>query len=135
MIENLITPCEIASKAVVPTIRALVAKELSEFYKMKQEDIAHLLGITQSAVSQYLRNIRGRALDIENVIEVKMIVKNLAFNLQTNSNSRSICLEYCEACKIIRSKKILCIVHKRLDPSINERDCDICLPLNFCIKE
>ncbi|MFH0897905.1 MAG: hypothetical protein V1850_07680 [Candidatus Bathyarchaeota archaeon] len=116
-----------ATKAVVPTIRAMVAKELRGSYKMKQEEIANLLGLTQSAVSQYLGNIRGRTLDIEGIKEVETIVKNLASILRTNSTPKDICQLYCEACRIIRAKRIMCQLHSRLDPLFNTVDCDICI--------
>lgn len=128
----MIIPCEMAAKAVVPTIRAMVAKELSESYKLKQEEIANLLGLTQSAVSQYLSNIRGRALDIEGVKEIEMIIKDLASILMTNSASKDVCQRYCEACRVIREKRIMCQLHSRLDPQFNITDCNICVPTSPC---
>lgn len=128
----MIIPCEMATKAVVPTIRAMVAKELSESYRMKQGDIAGLLGLTQSAVSQYLGNVRGRTLDLEGVSEVEAVVKDLARALTINSSSRAVCDRYCEACRIIRKKRIMCQLHSRLDPSFNTTDCDVCIPTTLC---
>ena len=124
----MIIPCEMAAKAVVPTVRAMVAKELNESYKMKQEEIANLLGLTQSAISQYISNIRGKALDIEGVKEIELIVKDLAFSLSTNSDPKNICQLYCQACRIIREKRIMCELHSRLDPVFNTTDCDSCIP-------
>ena len=131
----MIIPCEMATKAVVPTVRAMVAKELSETYKMKQKDIANLLGLTQSAVSQYLSNIRGRTLDLEGIKEVKDIVQDLASILTKNSTPRTICQRYCEACNIIRAKRIMCQLHSRLDPFFNTTNCDICIPPTACFEQ
>ncbi|MCK5562646.1 transcriptional regulator, partial [Candidatus Bathyarchaeota archaeon] len=60
-------PCEVAVKSVVPAIRAGLAKELVQTHKLRQIDIANLLGITQTAVSKYTRDVRGRVVQIENV--------------------------------------------------------------------
>ncbi len=128
----MIITCEMAAKAIVPTIRAMVAKELSESYKMKQKEIADLLGLTQSAVSQYLGNMRGRALNIEGVQEIETIVKDLAYILRTNSTPRVTCQLYCQACRIIREKRILCQLHSRLDPLFDIANCDICMPTTGC---
>ncbi len=47
------TPCESASKYVLPAIRANVAKMLSKS-NYTQKKIANILGVTQPAVSKYL---------------------------------------------------------------------------------
>ena len=122
-------PCELAVRSAVPAIRALVARKLSITYQMKQEDIAFLLGITQSAVSQYMRNARGKAIDIGGIEEVQELVQSLADGLASDSLSqRQITRRYCEVCQIIRQKRLLCSLHKRLDPDYKIEDCDSCLP-------
>jgi len=124
----MIVPCEIAAKAIVPTIRAMIAKELSQSYKMKQDDIAERLGITQSAVSQYLGNIRGKALDLGGVTEIEVVIKDLAYILAAGTpDARAVGRKYCETCRIIREKRLLCQLHKRLDPLFNTKDCDLCI--------
>ena len=126
---TVIIPCEMAVKSIVPSIRAMVAKELNESYNMKQDDIACILGVTQSAVSQYLSNVRGNALDLKDVSEVVVIVKDLVFMLTENPKStRAICQKYCEACEIIRTRRIMCQLHHRLDPLYNTTNCDTCMP-------
>lgn len=49
---------------ILPAIRALIAKELLETHKLKQEDVAKKLGVTQPAVSQYKREVRGSNFEI-----------------------------------------------------------------------
>ncbi len=122
-------PCELAVRSAVPAIRALIARKLSITYQMKQEDIAFLLGITQSAVSQYMRNARGKAIEIGGIEEVQALVESLADGLASDSLSkRQITRRYCEACQVIRQKRLLCSLHKRLDPNLKIEDCDSCLP-------
>jgi predicted transcriptional regulator len=122
-------PCEFAVRSVVPAMRALVARKLSTVYQMKQEDIAFLLGITQSAVSQYMRNARGKAIKIDGIDEVQDLVQILADGLASDSLSkRQITRRYCEACQVVRKKRILCSLHKRLNPDYKIEDCDACLP-------
>jgi predicted transcriptional regulator len=122
-------PCEFAVRSVVPALRALVARELSTSYHLKQDDIASLLGITQSAVSQYLRHVRGRAVNIEEITEIHEITQTLAMGLANNKLSqRHITQQYCKACQIIRQKRLLCQVHKRLDASFDVVNCDACIP-------
>ena len=49
----LTTPCEMASKYIIPAIRANIAKSLKNS-RYTQKTIAKILGITQPAVSKYL---------------------------------------------------------------------------------
>ena len=122
-------PCEFAVRSVVPAMRALVARKLSIVYSMKQADIAFRLGITQSAVSQYMRNARGRAIIIDGIDEVQDLVQILADGLANDSLSkRQITQRYCEACQVVRQKKVLCNLHKKLDPDYEIEDCNACLP-------
>lgn len=122
-------PCEFVVRAVIPAMRALVARELRDTYQLKQEEIASLLGITQSAVSQYVRGIRGRAVEIEGIREVQGVVETLAQGLaEASLSTRQVMQGYCEACQIIRRKRVLCRLHQRLDPTFNSEDCDLCMP-------
>jgi predicted transcriptional regulator len=53
------SPCEEISKDLIPTARALLVKDLVERHNLSQVEIANRLVITQPAVSQYLRSLRG----------------------------------------------------------------------------
>ncbi len=44
---------------LLPSVRAKMARELANSYKLNQTEISNMLGVTQPAVSQYLRQIRG----------------------------------------------------------------------------
>ena len=50
--------CEIISQDFLPVLRSALAKELAGL-GMNQKQIAEILGISQPAVSQYLRDLRG----------------------------------------------------------------------------
>jgi predicted transcriptional regulator len=124
-------PCELAVKSIVPAVRALVAKELRQGYGMKQNDIARLLGVTQSAVSQYARNARGRALAVDQIHGVRPIVTDMASDLATTGlTPRELNLRYCSACRIVRETRVLCDLHRKLDPEFNVEGCDACMPGN-----
>ena len=45
---------ERATKEIIPAVRVVIAKELSERYKMKEEEIARMLNVAQAAVSKYI---------------------------------------------------------------------------------
>lgn len=125
-------PCELAVKSIIPAFRALVAKELIESYQLKQESVAGLLGITQAAVSQYTRSVRGRALNLDDIEEIGIIAKELAAALSINSLTlKQINQRYCAACRIAREARVICDLHKRLDPEFNTEECSACTP-DYC---
>ena len=50
---------EFVAKEVTPVLRSMVANELSKIYNLNQTEISKKMNITQPAVSQYLRKLRG----------------------------------------------------------------------------
>lgn len=44
---------------ILPSVRAEIARELIFSYKLTQSDVSKVLGVSQPAVSQYVRQIRG----------------------------------------------------------------------------
>jgi len=120
-------PCEVAVKSVVPAIRAGLAKELVQTHKLKQIDIASLLGITQTAVSKYTRDVRGRVVQIENVEEVQQMITRTAMMLVNGGMSRrQLVIRFCEICRLVRQKGLMCELCKRSNPSLDIYECLIC---------
>lgn len=52
-------PCEVVVWYLLPTIRREVAKELVANYGFTQSRVAKRFGVTDAAISQYLKNKRG----------------------------------------------------------------------------
>jgi len=124
---HMFMPCEVAVKSVVPSIRAFVATELTQSYNMKQNDIAELLGITQTAVSKYTRQIRGAVLKIDETEEIRSMMQKIASQLADGQISRQdLIVKFCEVCTIVRQKGIMCQLCKRSDPTINIKTCRVC---------
>ena len=118
--------CEIVVQDVLPAIRALVAKELMDKYKMTQTDVAERLGVTQAAVSQYIRHLRGykvKAMVKDSVVmkEIETLAKLLA---KDNIGAIASMQEVCTICRLIRNKKLLCAMHKSCSPQLEK--CNVC---------
>jgi len=123
----MLIPCEVAVKSVVPAIRALIAKELTQSYGLKQSDVAGLLGVTQTAVSKYTRHVRGTVLKVEDVEEIQPTIKEIVALLAGGRMSRyELVTKFCVTCEIIRRKRLMCELCKRSDPSIDIQQCLIC---------
>lgn len=93
---------------VIPAVRALVARDLIEVYSMTQKEVAKKLGMTQPAVCQYKKHMRGnraKAL-LENAKigeSISKISRSLAKNEMDSNEAGS---EICELCKYIRERKL-----------------------------
>jgi len=120
-------PCEIAVKSVIPAIRAHIAKELVQTYRMKQTDVADVLGITQTAVSKYISNVRGQAIQIDHTEEIQSMMNDVASQITSEKISRSeLVLKFCSICKAVRSNGLMCKLCETSNRDLDIRHCIIC---------
>jgi hypothetical protein len=125
--DRLILPCEITIKTVVPAIKALIATELVEKRGLKQDEVAELLGISQSAVSKYTRKIRGYVIKIDEIEELEPIIEKMINLIVNGSYERAEFLKaFCQTCVIVRRTGIVCQFCQRADPNIKAEECDFC---------
>ncbi|MHA1578155.1 MAG: transcriptional regulator [Candidatus Freyarchaeota archaeon] len=101
------TPCEIVNKFFIPSIRAMIAKELTEKYRCTQMKIAEWLGVTQAAVSQYLSSKRATTERLlRSKPEVVKFVKEITAKLVNGEEEKvNISREFCRICKILKLKE------------------------------
>ncbi len=123
----MLLPCEVAVKSLVPALRCAIAKELSQTYGLKQKDVANLIGVTQTAVSKYLRYVRGTTIKIDEIEEVQPMLKEIVVSLIERSISRyELVAKFCILCKIIRRKGLMCNLCKTSNPTIDIQQCYVC---------
>ncbi len=121
-------PCEVAVKSVIPAIRAYIAKELTQTHKMKQTDVAFLLGITQTAVSKYISNVRGQAIRVDTFEEAQDMMNEIASKMaRKRISGPTLTKEFCEVCMVVRKNGLMCRLCKRSDPSLQNNSCLICM--------
>lgn len=126
----MLVPCEVAVKCVLPAIRAMVAQELMTKHKLKQVETAKLLGVSQPAISLYFRKRRGKAIDLENESDIADLIESFAASLaEGNLPPEEFISMFCEICRAIRAKGLMCKLHKAFDPAIDIEKCGICQSL------
>ncbi len=121
------TPCESIVTAILPAFRSLVAKELVENLSLSQLEVAHKLGITQAAVSQYLSHKRGNQLIemLESLPEVRSAVLNVAANIaKTKSSGLEAMMAFCSLCGTLKQESVACMLHH--DALELPQNCRIC---------
>ena len=55
----MLLPAEIESKTLIPALRAILAKNLADKHEIREDEISKMLGVTQAAISNYIRGTRG----------------------------------------------------------------------------
>jgi predicted transcriptional regulator len=106
----LLLPCEVGVKTVLPAIRALMARTIMENHGMKEQQVAEILGLSQSAISRYTTKERGSILTIENVPEVQELIDKMVNLLlyKKPQQTTEVFETFCQICKIIREKGLIC---------------------------
>ncbi|MGI0035358.1 MAG: transcriptional regulator [Nitrososphaera sp.] len=128
----MLLPSEIEAKSLIPAVRAILAKKLIKEYSLKEEDVAKVLGITQAAVSNYVRGTRGDIeliSKLESVREVMRMVDDIAEDLSTNkAYTPSTLAKFVGLCNYMRYTLIICDVHHSIESNIDEQICEQCRP-------
>jgi len=129
----MVVPCEVAVKSVIPAIRAYVARELTQTHKMKQNDAANILGITQTAISKYIRHVRGQVIKIDQTKEIQKTLKEIALKAAHEKISgQQLTLRLCEVCQTVRQNRLMCELCKRSDPKLDIALCNVCKNGKLC---
>ncbi|HXG07256.1 MAG TPA: transcriptional regulator [Nitrososphaera sp.] len=126
----MLLPSEIEAKSLIPAVRAILAKKLIKEYALKEEDVAKVLGITQAAVSNYVRGTRGDIgliTKLESVREVMRMIDDIAKDLSTNrAYTPSTLARFVGLCNYMRYTLIICDVHHSIESNIDETICEQC---------
>lgn len=123
------TPCEIAVKEYLPTLRAMIAKKLIQDHGWTQKRTSETLGLTQPAISGYLRNLRRRATGL-NPREMEGIAGSLAEALAHGGiPSAKMVEETCRFCLSSRLGGAICSLHKVRVHTLSMEKCAACMNL------
>jgi len=123
----MILPEELASKSVIPAIRALVVKRLVEQHGMTQQEAAKLLGVTQPAVSKYLHEKRGAAIKLGGIEAIDEATDEIAELISSRKAPQIEVMSRIEAaCDYVRKNRYVCDLHKKLEPSVDVSACHVC---------
>lgn len=128
-------PCIIVVRYILPALRVLVAKELIEKHGLRRVRAAEKMEMTPAAITQYLKKVRGEtAIEmVESSDEVTKIVSKMANDLvEEGASVYDVLSDICEACRIMRSKGLLCEMHREILPSLKEREvCECKCPIHL----
>jgi len=126
----MLLPAEIESKTLIPALRAILAKKLAHVHKIREDEISKMLGVTQAAISNYIRGTRGDPNLIEKLLSEEQVAKlidelcdHLASDMAYTPSSLS---KFIGLCNYIKSSLLICDIHHNLESDIDEKICKEC---------
>ncbi len=126
----MLLPSEIEAKSVIPAIRSLLARKLTKEYELKEETVARVLGVTQAAVSNYVRGTRGDTqlmVRLTSTPQIMAMIEDIARDLATNKRyTPGTMSKFVELCNYMRYTFIICDVHHSIESKIDEQICEKC---------
>jgi len=126
----MLLPSEIESKSLIPALRAIIAKKLADEHKIREDQISKMLGVTQAAISNYIRGTRGDPELIKKLLsekQVSEIIIEICDNLATDkSYTPSTLAKFIGLCNYIKSSLLICDIHHNLESDIDEAICKEC---------
>lgn len=126
----MLLPAEIESKTLIPALRAILAKKLAEDHKVREDEISKMLGVTQAAISNYIRGTRGDPKLIEKLVSDKQVsemINELSDRLSSDmAYTPSHLAKFISLCNYIKSSLLICEIHHKLESNIDEAICKEC---------
>ena len=126
----MLLPAEIEAKSLIPAIRSILARKLINDYGLKEELVAKVPGVTQAAISNYVRGTRGdvdlisKLGSVDHVIAmIDDIARDLAGNKAYTPYTMS---KFIELCNYMRYTLIICDVHRNMEANIDQHICEQC---------
>ena len=126
----MLLPAEIESKSLIPALRAILAKDLANKYNIREDEISKMLGVTQAAISNYIRGTRGDPKLIEKLLEDKQVtdmLNDISDSLSTDkAYTPSNLSKFIGLCNYIKSSLLICDIHHNLETNIDDEICKEC---------
>ncbi|HKZ59714.1 MAG TPA: thiamine-phosphate synthase family protein [Candidatus Thermoplasmatota archaeon] len=124
---GLIPPEDVVARRVLPTLRAMVAVELSG-RGLSEREVAERMGLTQAAVSKYLRGRGRREPAVAGAPAFKALAARLGKGLGGRTMSTAEALG--DILAVLRGEEdrgLVCQMHEEEVPSLRGLGCDLCV--------
>mgnify|MGYP001307203941 CR=1 FL=1 len=114
-------PQEVEVFYLIPALRKELAQLFVSAHDLSQREAAALLGLTESAISQYLKDKRASGITFT-AEEKKIVAKGAKKILEDKGNASQHIFDLTVK---LRGSKSMCDLHKSLDSAV-DKNCDIC---------
>ena len=121
-------PQEIEVRYILPAIRSEFARILIQEQNLSQKEAANVLGLTESAISQYLHSKRGSEV-VFSANVVNEIRKSADKVLTDKNNKHRLIGEMFRITNLTTVKQILCDLHRSQSKELSS--CNVCFEEGF----
>ena len=115
-------PCELIVWYVLPSIRRELARELVEKHHLSQAEVARRFGVTDAAISQYLKAKRGTSKEMENSGKYEEFKREVEVAAVHIMNGSDIVTETCRICDMVKKSGMLVKVYE-IHTGLKAPDC------------
>ena len=126
----MLLPAEIESKSLIPALRAILARNLAKKHLIHEDQISKMLGVTQAAISNYIRGTRGDPKLIEKLLAEKQVsemITDISDNLASDrAYTPSSLSKFIGLCNYIKTSLLICDIHHNLESNIDDEVCKEC---------
>ncbi|MFB6172199.1 MAG: thiamine-phosphate synthase family protein [Haloarculaceae archaeon] len=120
-------PEEVVVEQFLPTVRALLARALAE-RDLTQQAVADRLGVTQAAVSRYLRDESAIEPSIAGSPRTRATVERVADGLAAGEMDQyEVLAELTELVAQLEDRGPICELHEAATPALQGLGCDLCV--------
>ena len=124
---SLVLPGEIVVDEVLPTLRAMLARELAD-NGLTQQEVASHLGVTQAAVSSYLSAEPDRTGPIAGNPRAQATVERIADGLARGTmDDYDALAEVLDLIETFEDRGPICELHEDVMPVLQGMSCDLCV--------
>jgi predicted transcriptional regulator len=114
-------PQEIEVRYLIPALRRELSKILSQNHNLKQKEVATLLGLTEAAISQYIKEVRGQEMKFDEK-ELKIISDYAKKMIAQPEKSLDLLFKLSV---VMRGSTAMCGLHKSMDSDLPDK-CTLC---------
>ena len=126
----MLLPAEIESKSLIPALRAILARNLAKKHLIHEDEISKMLGVTQAAISNYIRGTRGDPKLIEKLLAEKQVAEMIIDISDSLASDRaytpSSLSKFIGLCNYIKTSLLICDIHHNLESDIDDEVCKEC---------
>ncbi len=121
---------EIAYRYVYPAVRRRLVSILYSEHKLTEIEIARLLHVSQSAISRYKNEARGRVVRVEDYPDIDEEVHKVArWIVDEKPGKYSIIRELTRITLRMLARGYICRYHREVDDSVEPGECRVCIEL------
>jgi len=113
------TPCEIILWDFLPALRRELVKAMVK-NGLKRKEIARIFGLTESAISQYMKLKRGKNFRFTK--KMKKEIEKAAIRIAKSKKRETVVPEICRLCSILRRQKSFVNFIKQENPYLARYD-------------